>query len=77
MKEFFKDDKGNMSSLRLNLFLTLIVALYVTVYQVHVNMVDIGLLTLLYGIIYGAKNVDTHLKRDKNGMHSKGENNNS
>jgi len=70
MKDFFKDDRGNMSSLRLNLFLTLLLSIYVTVYQVHLNTVDLGLIAMLFGIVFGAKNVDTHLKTKRDELHT-------
>lgn len=60
--EYLKDEKGNKSSLRLNLFLTLIASLWVVVYQVHTQTIDHGLIAMLLGVVFGSKNIDTHLR---------------
>ena len=65
MNNYLHDDKGNKSSLRLNLFLTLRLTLFVVAYQVITSTIDHGLIAMLLGVIFGAKNIDTHL-RSKN-----------
>lgn len=65
MNNYLHDDKGNKSSLRLNLFLTLVLTIFVVAYQVVKNEIDHGLIAMLLGVIFGAKNIDTHL-RSKN-----------
>jgi len=66
MNEFLKDENGNKSSLRLNLLLTLITSLWVIVYQVNTNSVDHGLIAMLLGVVFGSKNIDTHLRKKEN-----------
>lgn len=75
MIDFLKDEKGIKSSLRLNLFLTLIVALWVIIYQVYTQEIDLGLIGMLLGIVFGSKNIDTHLRKKKDGLHSTDKNN--
>mgnify|MGYP001599747262 CR=1 FL=1 len=59
---YLNDEKGNKSSLRLNLFLTLIASIWVVLYQVHTQTVDHGLIAMLLGVVFGSKNIDTHLR---------------
>lgn len=75
MIEFLKDEKGIKSSLRLNLFLTLLVSLWVIIYQVYTKEVDLGLIAMLLGIVFGSKNIDTHLRKKQDGLHSTNKNN--
>lgn len=65
MNEFLKDENGNKSSLRLNLLLTLVISLWVVVYQTYTQTVDHGLIAMLLGVVFGSKNIDTHLRNKK------------
>jgi len=65
MSGFFKDEKGNLSSTRLGVFVLVWVTAYVIVYQVHKDTIDHALILQLLSSIIAWKQIAKHQELKK------------